>query len=30
MAWREIGNKTLTEPMLVQFTDAYVRQEGEI
>ena len=25
MAWRWIGHKSLSEPMLVQFTDAYMR-----
>ena len=26
MAWRRIGDKPLSEPMLTQFADAYVRQ----
>ena len=25
MAWRRIGDKPLTEPLLTQFTDAYMR-----
>ena len=25
MAWRRIGDKPLTEPMVVQFTDAYMQ-----
>ena len=25
MAWRQIGDKPLYEPMLTQFTDAYMR-----
>ena len=25
MAWRWIGNKPLTEPMMAQFADAYMR-----
>ena len=25
MAWRRTGDKTLPEPMMTQFTDAYVR-----
>ena len=25
MAWRLFGAKPLTEPMLIQFTDAYIR-----
>ena len=25
MAWRRIGDKPLSEPMLTRFTDAYVR-----
>ena len=24
IAWRQIGNKPLSEPMLTQFTDAYM------
>ena len=28
MAWRRIGDKPLSEPMLTQFTDAYVRHQG--
>ena len=30
MAWRRIGNKTLSEPMLTKFADAYMRHYGEI
>ena len=30
MAWRRPRDKPLSEPMLVQFTDAYVRHKGEI
>ena len=26
MAWRRIGDKPLSEPMVTQFTNAYVRQ----
>ena len=26
MAWRRIGDKPLSEPMLTRFTDAYIRQ----
>ena len=29
MAWRRIGNKPLPEPMLSQFTDAYMRGWGD-
>ena len=25
MAWRQIGDKQLSEPMLIHFTDAYMR-----
>ena len=28
MAWRRIGDKPLSEPMLTQFTDAYMRHYG--
>ena len=28
MAWHQIGNKPLPEPMLIQFTDAYMRHLG--
>ena len=28
MAWRRMGNKTLPEPRLTQFTDAYMRHKG--
>ena len=30
MAWRLIGDKPLSEPMLTQFTDAYMRHKGEM
>ena len=30
MAWRLFGAKPLPEPMLAQFTDAYMRHWGEI
>ena len=30
MAWRQIGDKPLLEPMLTQFTDAYMRHQGEM
>ena len=29
MAWRQTGDKPLSEPMLTQFTDAYMRHQGE-
>ena len=25
IAWRQIGDKPFSEPMLIQFTDAYMR-----
>ena len=28
MAWRRTGDKPLSEPMLTQFTDAYMRHYG--
>ena len=28
MAWRRIGGKPLSEPMLTRFTDAYMRKYG--
>ena len=28
MAWRQIGDKSLHETILTQFTDAYMRQSG--
>ena len=28
MAWRRIGDKPLSEPMMAQFTDAYMRHCG--
>ena len=28
--WRWIGNKYLSEPLLTQFTDAYMRHYGEM
>ena len=30
MAWHHIGAKALPELMLIQFTDAYIRHEGEM
>ena len=30
MAWRRIGDKQLPEPMLIQFTDVYMRHQGEM
>ena len=30
MAWRRTGDKPLPEPMLAQFTDAYMRHQGEM
>ena len=30
MAWRRIGDKPLSEPMLSRFTDAYMRHYGEM
>ena len=30
MAWRRISDKPLSEPMLSQFIDAYVRHQGEM
>ena len=30
MAWYRRGDKPLPEPMLTQFTDAYMRHKGEI
>ena len=30
MAWHQIGNKPLSEPMLTRFTDAYMQHQGEI
>ena len=30
MAWRQIGDKPLPEPVMAQFTDAYMRHEGEM
>ena len=30
MAWRRIGDKPLSEPMLTRFTDAYMRHKGEM
>ena len=30
MAWRRTGDKPLPEPMKTQFTDAYMRHEGEM
>ena len=30
IAWRQTGNKSLPEPMMTQFTDAYMRHYGEM
>ena len=30
MAWRRTGDKPLPEPMLTQFTDAYMRHSGDM
>ena len=30
MAWSRIGDKPLSEPILIQFTDAYMRHKGEM
>ena len=30
MAWRRTGDKPLSELMLTQFTDAYMRHSGEM
>ena len=30
MAWTRTGDKPLLEPMLTQFTDAYIRHKGEM
>ena len=30
MAWHRIGVKPLPEPMMAQFTDAYLRHNGEM
>ena len=30
MAWRRTGDKPLPEPLLTQFTDAFMRQHGEM
>ena len=30
MAWRRIGDKPFSEPMLILFTDAYMRHSGEM
>ena len=30
MAWRRRGDKPLPEPMMTQFTDAYMRHYGEM
>ena len=29
-AWRRIGDKPLSEPMLTRFTDAYMRHYGKM
>ena len=30
MAWRRAGDKPLPEPVMIQFTDAYMRHQGEM
>ena len=30
ISWHRKGDKLLSEPMLIRFTDAYMRQEGEM
>ena len=30
MAWRRIGDKPLSEPMLPRFSDAYMRHYGQV
>ena len=30
MAWRRTGDKPLPEPMMIQFTDAYMQHQGEM
>ena len=30
IAWRRTGDKQLTEPMMTQFTDIYMRHKGEM
>ena len=30
MAWRQTGDKPLPEPMLTQFTNAYMGRQGEM
>ena len=30
MAWRRTGDKSLTEPMLIHFTDASMQHQGEM
>ena len=30
MAWRQTGNKLLSEPVLTQYIDAYMRHKGEM
>ena len=30
MTWHQIGAKPLSKPMLTRFTDAYLRQKGEM
>ena len=30
MAWRRIGNKALSKPMLTWLTDAYMQHQGEM
>ena len=30
MAWRRVGDKPIIEPILTQFTDAYMQHQGEM
>ena len=30
MAWRRLGDKPLSEPVLIRFVDAYMRHQGEM
>ena len=30
MAWRRLGDKPLSEPMMVSFTDAYMRHSASV
>ena len=30
MAWRRLGDKPLSKPVLIRFVDAYMRHQGEM